>query len=71
MMFYPKNASWGISSPGAYGDMFLTDPFGNPQVHFLSDLPIDRWVQLTDREGRPAPVEIIHRTSGVYGRWLV
>jgi len=71
MQFHPGNSAWGLSYNAATGEMFLATPFNTGAGFSAADLPVNEWIQLEDRSGRPAPVEVRADDISVQGRWLL
>jgi hypothetical protein len=70
MQFHPSNSAWGLSYNAAKAELFLATPFNTGVLLRAADLPPHKWVRLTDRTGRPAPVEVLADDVTVHGRWL-
>jgi len=71
MQFHPDNAAWGLSYNAAKGELFLATPFNTGVGLSAAALPPHEWVRLNDRNGRPAPVEVLADDVTVHGRWLL
>jgi hypothetical protein len=71
MQFHPGNSAWGLSYNAARGEMFLATPFSTGAGFSVANLPVNKWIQLEDRNGRPAPVEVCADDISVQGRWLL
>lgn len=68
---HPVNYHFAITYFAHKGEIFLQtpyDPVGD--LYRLVDLDQHRWIQLRDRHGRMAPVEVYIDHTGIQGRWL-
>jgi hypothetical protein len=71
MEFHPVYGNWGTSYNVGKQELFVASQFFPGGDKFqLIDLPMEEWVQLSDRDGRPIPLEIYVDHTGVQGRWL-
>lgn len=54
------------------GMVSLVTPFSAPEAlkFRLSDLPYEKWVQLTDAQQRPLPLALFIDDAGPIGQWL-
>ena len=71
MEFHPIYGNWGTSYNLGNQELFVASSFFPGGDKFrLVDLPMEEWVQLSDRDGRPIPLEVYVDHTGVLGRWL-